>query len=654
MVEHTVEWIKSLDVKKLKRYIKLYKKVKIIAGMNKSELLKLALDYFTGGSEFIGCAKCRKNKCLDPECEHCGAGFFNQYFGKQKLDFNKTAKATLKRHGDSQIIAIKLFASLLSKFDKTISNIVMMGRLKEIREKYGVDELFHLGILFSMQDGSIVCYEKGETVLISDKHKDMGEKTVRYYDVPISHLHITLNEFVAKSQEHVKPEDYFIYSGLRNNCQKFIITSLERNGLMTNDIRKFGKQNTDDFVKELPAFSNWAMNKITGIIARQADEEDEINGGGFAEENAKRKAELNASKNVQSEGYKTILGERKAVQDKLYSDMISYLANHTEHDAEELRAMPHDTLVALMKDEQTIEKYEALGAIYKERFKKLLFNGKTFKLSDIKGLEAEAIIVEKDKIIKYRREMGFVYNDGKLFLDEKGYDVFDEEGMNEGCIKLYNKLDAEVSYAISLSEMAEKLGWHYDPDEKKWFMINTRLEQRQYIESGSEAYQMNGRAYADDERKLYERAFQVSHQMALEDAWWNSSKQIYEEYSEDMWTRINDFTGGILNKVVSFIPGANISLPLIQTVSKLMSGTKTKGDVGLFVKSMMAQGENIFNFAKGLRKGGSKSEKIDIRKIPVLKATSKRSGSGSYEEKMNYHKDRLIRNHIILNPKFLK
>ena len=60
------------------------------------------------------------------------------------------------------------------------------------------------------------------------------------------------------------------------------------------------------------------------------------------------------------------------------------------------------------------------------------------------------------------------------------------------------------------------------------------------------------------------------------------------------------------------------------------------------------------NFAKGLRKGGSKSEKIDIRKIPVLKANSKKNGSGSYEEKMNYHKDRLIRNHLILNPKFLK
>ena len=246
------------------------------------------------------------------------------------------------------IIGIKLFASLLSKFDKTISNIVMMGRLDEIREKYGVDELFHLGILFSMQDGSTISYEKGETVLISDKVKDMGEKTVRYYDVPISHLHITLNEFVKKSQENVKPEDYFIYSALRNNCQKFIITSLERNGLMTNEIKKFGKQNTDDFVKELPAFSNWAMNKITGIIARQSDEEDEQNGGGFAEENAKRKAELDASKNVQSEGYTNLLADKKDKQDKLYSDMIAYLAEHTEHDAEELRAMDRNILISMM------------------------------------------------------------------------------------------------------------------------------------------------------------------------------------------------------------------------------------------------------------------------------------------------------------------
>ena len=630
MVAHTVEWIKSLDVKRLKKYLKLYKKVKIIAGMSKSELLKLALDYFTGGSEFVGCKACKKAKELKPECEHCGAGFINQYFGKQKLDFNKTAKATLARHGESRIIGIKLFASLLSKFDKTISNIVMMGRLDEIREKYGVDELFHLGILFSMQDGSTISYEKGETVLISDKVKDMGEKTVRYYDVPISHLHITLNEFVKKSQENVKPEDYFIYSALRNNCQKFIITSLERNGLMTNEIKKFGKQNTDDFVKELPAFSNWAMNKITGIIARQSDEEDEINGGGFAEENAKRKAELDASKNVQSEGYKTLLADKKDKQDKLYSDMIAYLAEHTEHDEEQLRAMDRNILISMMKNEQLIERFEALGAVYQPRSKKLKFNNKLFKLSDIKGLEAEAKKVEEDKIIKERTDKGFILKDGKLYLDDRGYDISDKQGMDTAEINFFNKLDKLSNYSLSLGEEAEKYGWHYDAEVGKWFMINTRLQVRQYLEDYNEAFNMAQRI-SGEPRYIFLQAFKTSHHMAQNDSWWDSSDNVFKKYTEDMLTNIDNFTGGIFSKVMSFVPGASISMPLMKSISKLMSGPDM-GDVEKFVKSV--EWGKLKDLAK---KGGCMH-----------------CGSGGYDEKLDYQKERLGRNHIVLNPKFLK
>ena len=156
MVAHTESWLRSLNVAKLKSYLKLYKKIKKIAGMSKAELLELALSYLSGGSQFVGCKNCRKAKTLDENCEHCGAGFFNVIFGKQKREFNKSAKATLSRNGDQYITGIKLFASLLSKFDKTISNIVMLGKLDSIREKYAVDELFHLGILFSLKNGATV------------------------------------------------------------------------------------------------------------------------------------------------------------------------------------------------------------------------------------------------------------------------------------------------------------------------------------------------------------------------------------------------------------------------------------------------------------------------------------------------------------------
>ena len=53
MVAHTESWLRSLNVAKLKSYLKLYNKIKKIAGMTKSELLELALSYLSGGSQFV-------------------------------------------------------------------------------------------------------------------------------------------------------------------------------------------------------------------------------------------------------------------------------------------------------------------------------------------------------------------------------------------------------------------------------------------------------------------------------------------------------------------------------------------------------------------------------------------------------------------------
>ena len=142
--------------------------------------------------------------------------------------------------------------------------------------------------------------------------------------------------------------------------------------------------------------------------------------------------------------------------------------------------------------------------------------------------------------------------------------------MRNAQMELYQKLDKLSIYSLSLTEEAEKVGWHYDPEVNKWFMINTRLDVRQYLDSLNEAFYMNGNRWGDP-KFVYLKAFQTSHYMAGRDSWYDSADRVYKKYTEDMLTNIDNYTGGIFSKVMSFIPGANISMPLMKSLSKFFN-----------------------------------------------------------------------------------
>ena len=53
---------------------------------------------------------------------------------------------------------------------------------------------------------------------------------------------LNLNQLLENTQKSIGSAKFFLYDGLKNNCQDFIIAILKANGLLTGQAESFIKQ----------------------------------------------------------------------------------------------------------------------------------------------------------------------------------------------------------------------------------------------------------------------------------------------------------------------------------------------------------------------------------------------------------------------------
>ena len=161
----------------------------------------------------------------------------------------------MRDHGDEPILEMIISRNVVSS--------ILTGSMKlistQFREGVGSNKLYHLKLLIRTTHSNI-SLEKNEVITISPYHMNYKAENVYVHFPP----GITINILLQNTRNKMG-NSFLTYSARDNNCQNFVLSLLEANGLSNSQNVLFTKQSiTGLFSTEMRKFTN----TITDIRAK--------------------------------------------------------------------------------------------------------------------------------------------------------------------------------------------------------------------------------------------------------------------------------------------------------------------------------------------------------------------------------------------------
>lgn len=186
---------------------------------------------------------------------------------KPRLDgYNNECKNTLKKYGNVRIawLTIRRYP-IPSAFQKA---------LEYVAGKLNFDKLFHLSLIATLEDGTMIIMEKNEVVNISDNFYHNVPDS-EYFPVDLKQKYnMTIYEIAENARKAMGDKAYFDYEAFGNNCQVYIRSLLKYSGLLTKLNEDFLYQNLTQILSKTPKWaqklakfattSAAVINKLTG------------------------------------------------------------------------------------------------------------------------------------------------------------------------------------------------------------------------------------------------------------------------------------------------------------------------------------------------------------------------------------------------------
>jgi hypothetical protein len=211
--------------------------------------------------------------------ENIDGGFFNP-ITTIKNTYNKTKDFLTS---GSQRFTVKVTKVLKKVRNETINSIVvcrcpipsMIQTALQIASFNSVpyNKLFHLFIIINGH----VLLEKNSVINMQINPRLNGD--MEHLTAP-DPQNTTINEFVRRCLNVMGETKFFSYSGYDNNCQSFVLNLLNSNGILTNELDTFIKQNTESIFANNPT-----LRKLTNNITDLDGRFHELIGGDVEKEN---------------------------------------------------------------------------------------------------------------------------------------------------------------------------------------------------------------------------------------------------------------------------------------------------------------------------------------------------------------------------------
>ena len=184
-----------------------------------------------------------------------------------KLDFSNKIKKILKEYGDMKIRSIRIGRRPINNLVEKAFNIISLGKWSKLKDKYYFDRLFHLFLIITLEDGTVISFEKNSIVTMTENDERCSMKDVECIDLEYPTDSITLDELAKKPLDRIGKEKYFIYMPFDQNCQIFLSEILKTFNLFSPKVKEFVYQDITEIVEKLPFYVKYIATAVTDIDA---------------------------------------------------------------------------------------------------------------------------------------------------------------------------------------------------------------------------------------------------------------------------------------------------------------------------------------------------------------------------------------------------
>ena len=171
----------------------------------------------------------------------------------------------IKDNESAIIVEMNVGRKPIIKAIETAINYLTNDQFENAKEHLHYDDLFHLWLFVTLDNGTSFRFEKNHVVTITE-NPSISDSAERI-DVELNGRSISLGEFVSNAVSMVGA-DIYRYDPGDNNCQVFIHNLLLANELLTPEVDEFIMQNTEEIIGSLPKKTRGLFSTLIDLAGR--------------------------------------------------------------------------------------------------------------------------------------------------------------------------------------------------------------------------------------------------------------------------------------------------------------------------------------------------------------------------------------------------
>lgn len=189
-----------------------------------------------------------------------GGGILQDGFNRIFVDRPKVLNDLLEAEGDQIVTKVEVCRNPIKGIYENLLNVFTFGQLKRMMKEKGYDNLFHLYMILTLENGKVFSFEKNErvNVIVGKKIKPDSECMP-----PLIYGKETLREFIVDA-ENKKVEGFYRYDSFKDNCQKWVRTIMNANGITQFD--NFISQDVEELAPRYIRLIARGITDIAGVL----------------------------------------------------------------------------------------------------------------------------------------------------------------------------------------------------------------------------------------------------------------------------------------------------------------------------------------------------------------------------------------------------
>ena len=184
-------------------------------------------------------------------------------------DYQPYVRKLLEQIIGNKIIKLVVIREPIKEAVNMLVNVITVNKVNEFKKDVGVDDLFHLYMIATLDNGKLIRIEKNAEIDIKEVNSIPNVNQLNMLNIVIT-SNLSVNELLNNTRQKIGDRLFFDYDGIKNNCQDFLYNILYMNGFEASNptMKSFIKQDLVKLSKNLSQTSKKIMNTLTNLGKR--------------------------------------------------------------------------------------------------------------------------------------------------------------------------------------------------------------------------------------------------------------------------------------------------------------------------------------------------------------------------------------------------